>query len=667
MDNELMKNDTPNIPHEDESAGIAETAAEEAQEILDLTEAPAVEAQEILDFTEAPAEEIQEILDFTEAPEGELIEADEATAEPAEETAVNSDGENHFSEEISSSEDSTEEASEAPKDKYRLDILKKLILLVLSAVVFIGVSVSVVYYITTGSKGEFHADCTDTIMWAEASVESGHLYDKDFSYACFLPISTNTIMIPLIKIFGFGMKAHTYGMLGFFILLALFMVLMLREITDSLPAGLTGTALFLSVTLSSQKMREIFWGHTIYYSLGILFLVIGAFLYARLLRSNSKKQLPDDKRSVGTVIHKVFVFICICGFMLLTGMDGITGFTLFVIPFAGAVFAEQFINHNNKLLSGRTFMSAFCAVMFMIMAVTGNLINTKLLGGLRASYQDANSEFSAMDSWLEHFQKLPFAWIKLLGVKDLPDVMFTEKKGIPNLIYILAAVMTAVLPIIATCCYKKYGNDLKGRLMRTWVWMHWAVTAVVLMGYICGILAMADWRTVPMIGTSLILSISFILWAVSEKESISRFAVVLAVPIIAAGLLNCKETLKVKKDCYKTNAQYQLLDFLREQEVTKGYATFWNANSITLLSDDDIRVSDVIVNTTGVTHRRYQSSDKWYITDSTQKEYFLLLSSYEFDEFSVSDSYIQHPPFRIAETCINGITYKLLVYDHNIV
>ncbi|WP_026052808.1 hypothetical protein, partial [Ruminococcus flavefaciens] len=67
MDNELMKNDTPNIPHEDESAGIAETAAEEAQEILDFTEAPAVEAQEILDFTETPAEEIQEILDFTEA------------------------------------------------------------------------------------------------------------------------------------------------------------------------------------------------------------------------------------------------------------------------------------------------------------------------------------------------------------------------------------------------------------------------------------------------------------------------------------------------------------------------------------------------------------------------------------------------------------------------
>ena len=649
-----------------------DNAAENAPEILDFTETEADTAGEVIDLTETGcAEEATEQASeaFEEAAETvvtEEVPAAETAAEEAKEAAAENEPEPTETEE--KPEEKKKEKS-AENSEFRPELLGKIIVWVVAAVIFISAVYTTVYYVTTASKSEFHADCTDTIMWAEASVESGHVYDQNFKYACFLPFGTSTLMIPLIKLFGFGLKAHIWGMMGFFILLTVFMVLMIKEVSGSFPAGLAGTGLFLSVTLASEKMREIFWGHTIYYSLGLLFLVIGTYLYARFLAAESsrKKRRKNGRKSKVALLHKLLLFVCLCLFLLLTGTDGITGFTLFAIPFAGAVFAEQFINGRNRLLSMNILKAAFRAVMFLVMAAAGNIINNKLVGDLKASYQDANSEFSAMGTWQEHFQKLPFAWIKLLGVKDTPDVMFTDKKGIPNLIFIVAAVLLAALPIVATCCYKKYGSDRRGRLMRMWVWIHWAVTAVVLMGYICGILAAADWRIVPMIGTALILSISFVLWTVTEKSDTSRIAVLLMIPVIAAGVLSCKEVLKIKKDAYKNNVQYQLADFIRKSGVNRGYATFWNANSITLLTDGKVKVSDVIVSDSGVTKRAYQSSTKWYEDVPGQEEYFLLLSQYEYDLFASSDKYQNDTPYRKMETTINNIGYVLLVYNHNFV
>ena len=576
-------------------------------------------------------------------------------------------------------ESSDEKSSEAEKPWYTVPVEKeprfdrkfiiRSMLLLASFIVFLGASVTTLYYIIYAGRAEFHADCTDTIMWANASVESGHLYDSEFTYACFLPFSTSTIMIPLIKIFGFGMTAHTIGMVGYFILLALFMVLMIREISGSTNAALCGTAVFLALSHSTRKMREIFWGHTIYYSLGILFLVIGAYMYARLLslRSREKSRRREGANTGGIRVHRILVFLCLCVFIFLTGMDGITGITLFAIPFVGGVFAEQFLNTRYKLMSGKTTAVIFSAIIFMIMAVLGNLLNNELLGDLRSYYTEANSEFSDMNTWIEHIQKLPMAWMRLLGVENLADVMFTEDEGIINIINILVAAIAAVIPIVATVYYNKYGNDRMGRMIRIWVWMHWAVSAVILMGYICGILSVADWRIVPMVGTAIILSILFVTWAVVQKGSIARISVLLAVPVIVAGFINCIDVVQMPKDGYKENDQYLLAEFLEKQGMTMGYSTFWNANSITLITDGKVKVRDVTVDESGVFHRRYQSSNEWYRTHLNQREYFLLLRESESDTFLSSEKYQKEKPIRTEKTVINDITYFLYVYDHNFV
>lgn len=648
MDNDNKTNGSINAPPESD-----ETSNTEA--VTDLTEVSADNTESIVDLTEVSTE--------SEASSAEASATDEEKSETAAEadSAPEKDDEK--------SVENSKAASSAAMKKYRFDILGRIIIWVVTVSVFLSVFLITGYYVTTASKGEFHADCTDTIMWANASAESGHLYDKEFKYACFLPIGTSNIMRPLLHFYGLSMKTHIIGMTCFFVLLTLFMILMMREVTKSLPASLTGTSIFLALTLSTPKMREIFWGHTIYYSLGIFFLVVGTFMYFRImsLDSNVRAMKKKEKKNRSRIIWKIMIFILLCAFMLLTGMDGVTGLTLFTIPFTGAVFAEHFINSKQKILSCKSTVVLFRVVTFIVMAVIGVLINNKCVGKLVASYQDANTEFSGMDSWIDHLHDLPIAWMKLLGVQNIPDVMFTDEKGIYNIIYIMTSLIIAVIPIIATCCYKKYGRDRKGRMMRIWIWIHWAVTAVILMGYIFGILAAAEWRIIPMIGTAIIVSILFVFWSVSTGADTAKISVLLMIPVMAGCILSCSTVTAMDKDGYKKNTQFMLADFLKSEGVTRGYSTFWNANSITVITGEEIKVSDVFVDEGGVRMRHYQSSNRWYKDIPSQNEYFLLVGSDELTKLSSSDFFTSQSPVRQSETVINGATYSLFVFDHNIV
>jgi hypothetical protein len=170
-----------------------------------------------------------------------------------------------------------------------------------------------------------------------------------------------------------------------------------------------------------------------------------------------------------------------------------------------------------------------------------------------------------------------------------------------------------------------------------------------------------------MLGTAIIVSILFVCWAVSEAADMSRISVLLMIPVIAAGILSCSNVTEIKKDDYKNNLQYQLADFLESEGVTKGYSTFWNANSITVITGERIKVRDIYVDENGARRRPYQSSKRWYNDDPLQKEYFLLLGSDELNKLSASTFFLDHEPVRQAETVANGITYTLFVFDHNFV
>ena len=531
--------------------------------------------------------------------------------------------------------------------------------------IFAATVIATLYYIIVLSRSEYHADCTDTIMWANASYESGKVYDPDFKYACFLPFGTNLIMYPFLKIFGLSLTTHIIGMTGFFLILTVSFFLMMLRTGAKFTGAAMGTSAFLALTLSSRKLREIFWGHTIYYTLGILFLVIAVAAYFRIGQLEEKKHVNRAKGvKTGGLSFKITLSVCIfCLFIMLTATDGISALSIFLLPFLAAMAAEHFVDCDNRLLSMKSCMKLGQILLIAVMTVTGILLNNAWIGDLVAGYQEANSEYSAMSSWPEHLRNLPLAWLSLLGVKSMENKPLMEGEGLCNLFYIINALLLAVIPIIATVYYTRYTK--KDRAMRFWVWIHWAVTAIVLLGYICGILSAAEWRLTPIYGTSLILSILFVRWAVSQKTVVSRVSVILFIPTIAVGLMNLQSMYSTKSDVYKENDLFELTEVLEDYGLEYGYATFWNCNSITVISGDKLKVREVTIDDNGINKRSYQSSKKWFEDMKDKDEYFILAGNYENSIITGSFPEYREKASQIYDTKINDNIYHIYVYDYN--
>jgi hypothetical protein len=86
---------------------------------------------------------------------------------------------------------------------------------------YYAVFLPVIYFICGPMEGYLHADFTDTIYWANASLESGKIFDPEFRYAALLPFSANLWFTPLIAVFGVSMTTQVIGMSIFAVIFAL--------------------------------------------------------------------------------------------------------------------------------------------------------------------------------------------------------------------------------------------------------------------------------------------------------------------------------------------------------------------------------------------------------------------------------------------------------------
>mgnify|MGYP000079070614 CR=1 FL=1 len=287
----------------------------------------------------------------------------------------------------------------------------------------------VAYYIICPAKGEFHADCTDTIYWAKATFDSGKLISPDFSYACLLPFGGSLLMLLFLPFFGLSMTTHMLGMLLFFLLLTAVLCWMLREMHWDYRWICTTAAIFLMILSASKKLREIFWGHTIYYSLGILFLFCGLAL---LFRLQNLVAVHQETRKIR--VHSILTFIALILFFVLCCTDQVTAVTIFALPILAGLFLERLLDRKTPLLHWKNTRALLLLLSLGIAVVSGMELGNIWANGVTGAYADAYSNWTAQSTWTEHLQKLPLAWLTLLGLEDIPGEKLMSGESVMNLI-----------------------------------------------------------------------------------------------------------------------------------------------------------------------------------------------------------------------------------------
>lgn len=498
----------------------------------------------------------------------------------------------------------------------------------------------VLFYIIFVSKGFYHGDCSDTILWAQAMIEGKTITNPDFRYAALLPFGGNLIMAPLVAIFGYSMKAQIIGMVIFALLFTYALVFFCKSAKLNYKWCSLTTAFVLLILCSSEKLREIFWCHIIYYSLGVFFLLLGLGLVLTILNK--------EKFSMK---HFVILFI----WTTLCSINGSQSFTLYTIPVIGALIAERFFDKDTPFISKKNSRYGL-VILNMATAVLAGLILAKVINGdVKASYQEAYSRFDNKSDWVNNLLSFIPSFLSLCGVAPTDEELFSAS-GILILIRIIGVLMLLIIPIVMLFMYKKFEERSYKIVLLT----HVILSTLLILGWVFGMLNAANWRLTPLVVTSSILCIMFIRWLFHQKDFL-RFSVLLSIPTLLMLIIFTTDVTGTALE-KQSDANKQLVsigNYLKSEGLEYGYATFWNSNSITLLTDEEVKIRCIGQSNGNLYARMYQTNVNWY-KDNSYSEYFLLLSENEYFSYLSADDYAEPMEVKYYED------HYILVYNYNI-
>ena len=541
---------------------------------------------------------------------------------------------------------------------------RHLIFVLLSLATMVASLGVVIYYICGPMEGYLHADYTDTIYWANASYESGKVLDPDFKYAGILPFSANLWFIPYIAIFGVSMTAHKLGMITYLVLQSAAIWFMLRSFKWSISSTSLTISAFLRLLSGSEKLREMMWGHVIYYSLAVLLLCVGLGLISRLSETNL--DAIKNGKTGGAVKYALLIALA----ALLFGGNGTNGFQLIVLvtlPCMVCAVADVFFSRDKKLLDKGNNVPYITVAVIVVSTVIGILLLKYWQGDITVNYTAYYSKINPADKGVDNFMRIPMHWFTLLGCDLKESKAFLEPESIGTLIFAFVGLLLAVLPVVGLANIRKIEN--KGS--RAILWAHLTVSAVVIFGYTCGNLGNVNWRMLPMLATAILASAATLKYfadiAPEKSFAPKRIAVVLAALMALGSAYNFRAMAKMDYDFERDDIYHQLAEELEAMGLEYGYATFWYSQSITLLSDSKVKTRMILADPDdGVTTDYYQNNFNWYEDVEGVEKYFVLLTKAENRTVEKSDKWNDFLATTKHEKDYLFDNYVLYVFEENL-
>ena len=523
-----------------------------------------------------------------------------------------------------------------------------------SIFLILGAILSVAYFIIFPSRGVYTSDCYDSLMWANATYESHKIFTERFSYAALLPFGAQLWMTPLIAIFGLTMKTQLISMVIFMFIFAASVIFLCRSLKWSVPWCSVALFSVMLILSSSRYLLQLMWCHVIYYSIGLTLLFLCLGVAVRLCRYNwdKIKQYP-----LKTAILSAALFLLSTG----AATDGFQIIALSLIPVVGAVVISMMLNEG-KLLSKDNTGAYISIAVTVIGVVAGTFILNKLKGDIVAGYADAFSYYSGLGEWSENAQRFMSRYVSLLGVSVRDEMSLAEFDSVINIIRLATGILLLILPVVGLLSFGSKGD----KTTRMAIIAHFINSAVIMFVFVCGVVSTSNWRLLPMVGTAIFASIATIRWiSLNFKPNFKRFTTLSLVIILLCSSISATEMLSMDKDYGKDNAFYQLAEELEKRDLTYGYATFWNASTVTMASDSTVKVRNIKIENDAIVQYQYQSMDYWFRDQKGQKEYFVALKHDEYKKIEntnywknlMSENYIDQ--FDCGD-------YRVTVFDSNI-
>ena len=491
---------------------------------------------------------------------------------------------------------------------------------------------------------EYQSDCTDTLLWAQATLESGALFKPTFDYAYRLAFGGQWLFMPFLKFFGVGMTALRAGMCLFTVLFTLVLVRFFRSLGHRWAASLFEAGIMLLAMCATKKTREIFYGHIIHYSLAVFYLLLAFILLRHALNSSTRQ-----KRSIALLFFTLVLFMC--------SANGTVQMLFVTLPLLTGCVIELYLDGDKKLIG---------VIACIIAAAGAGFLFSK---SLNTNYSDSYSVIVPAEKWSENFGNFPLRWISLFYQLPGRNLDAFSSVWLKTVFKSIAALFTLAGLLLSFAQHK----NLKNREEKIFIFTVWAMFAAVLYFFTFGKISDVDWRLTPLVFTAEIVVLILFRSAFSEgtEHTIAKgLAALCGTLLVVNSFSNGLSVLRIPYDKKIWFAEDGLLETLKAHDLDYGYiSSYWLSNSITVLSDNTIRPRVVSIDENKIVYLNPFNSDlEWYNEQPGRNRYFLAIRESEYDPEMPEALEISELYNCVQEDTRNGRTdvYKILVFDHNI-
>ena len=461
---------------------------------------------------------------------------------------------------------------------------------------------------------EFTSDTADTLLWAQAAADAGWIVDRDFSYGYVIPLGGQLLVRPFLGAFGGGVDALRAGMTVFALLLAGAVFAFFRS-AGLRVAGAGAASAFVLLALSATvKLREVVYGHVLYYSLSALAV---ALAFALLPASAADGAAPSSGRS------RAWRFAALAAVLAWAAANGAPCLLYAVIPFVFALAAVRALDPER--LSFRTIRLPLVAA---VAGVVGLVLHAILVRGVPVAYGSFYDTLSPSRAWGPHLLSLTQSWCTLLC--DMPGNPQFPATSMEGLRHSLRLALSVALPAAALGSLFAW-RRLSPRT-RMVALAHLAVFAATAFFQVFGNIADGNWRHIPTLFLQLVLAPLLVrdAWraGVVPRRAAALAALVLAVlTILFAGrLAHLPGQAASTPDAARAwTGPQSILTVLREQDVDAAFCMdFWSANAVTALSTLDgnpfLPVREVGFTEKKGWHRRaFNNASRHYAPDPSRR------------------------------------------------
>jgi hypothetical protein len=337
---------------------------------------------------------------------------------------------------------------------------------------------------------------------------------------------------------------------------------------------------------------------------------------------------------------------------------------LCLIPLLGGIWLERFFDADMKWNDPFTQKAKKMTAVMLTATVVGFFVLILLtdFGGIRAGHAEAYSTYSDPEQWGGNASKILPHLLTLFGVSLKGGTSYVSPSSVINFIRIISLLVILILPMTLFLVYRKIGN----RSLKIMLWVHALTSMLIFFLAATGLVGLFNWRLTPMMGTAVMTAIYGLKWMFEAREKsnlgidkdliiakqsggesqdrpispIRKRISVICISILALQICVTIGVIGTIPPNYgRGNDIHRNIAFLKAHQLEYGFATFLNAATTTVLSDNEIRVRRTEIFDNKLTYWDWQNDPKWFEDQPGIDRYFLLLSADEYKSIILPPSW----------------------------